>query len=483
MRTINAFTFSLMLIIASHASATAITPAEIFLTVINKPYLADGTTNITDKLNTQITPNADERVYTGGLGLVVRGLNDNFTVGTKTPSGGTVQVQPAVVPGSFIVNDIFAPNLVFNAAFSNLGLTGFVAIYDEQTAFLKLFDGNVQGSARDGPSQYNLGVFYAGDSNSTDQRCRWMPSGSVWNCRGMKPGDGTYAPDNSRGYIENNGSTFTQNNSAAGTGAFPMGNPWELPNGGGGTGPHFSWDGQNAPFLNQDNARDANGNGLSQNNATECNSKYFVDKLVCDEYSYSGLQGGQSNCWDNWVNHWVMYTENPTLVPQAIKNPNFGPYQRDFAMCYNYNLRDMINLQNSLWLQRLQWTLFTEATEYPGYNEIPIDANYAKDPQNIQAFAIVLPVGAGEPTALSSGAKSDLDGNLLWYIDNGFLVPGVDNVGRRPGSYVVFVRQNEDGNGNFSQEFFCANLETNHHKVVYVPKSGANPTGACYLEY
>ena len=37
MRTINAFVFSLMLIIASHASA-AITPAEIFLTVINKPY-------------------------------------------------------------------------------------------------------------------------------------------------------------------------------------------------------------------------------------------------------------------------------------------------------------------------------------------------------------------------------------------------------------------------------------------------------------
>ena len=36
MRTINAFVFSLMLIIASHASA--ITDAEIFLTVINKPY-------------------------------------------------------------------------------------------------------------------------------------------------------------------------------------------------------------------------------------------------------------------------------------------------------------------------------------------------------------------------------------------------------------------------------------------------------------
>ena len=62
MRTINAFVFSLMLIIASHASA-AITPAEIFLTVINKPYVAPSCVDSDDTCDFTVSVSDGSKTY------------------------------------------------------------------------------------------------------------------------------------------------------------------------------------------------------------------------------------------------------------------------------------------------------------------------------------------------------------------------------------------------------------------------------------
>jgi hypothetical protein len=62
MRTINAFVFSLMLIIASHASA-AITPAEIFLTVINKPYVAPSCVDSDDTCDFTVSVSVGSNTY------------------------------------------------------------------------------------------------------------------------------------------------------------------------------------------------------------------------------------------------------------------------------------------------------------------------------------------------------------------------------------------------------------------------------------
>jgi hypothetical protein len=62
MRTINAFIFSLMLIIASHASA-AITPAEIFLTVINKPYVAPSCVDSDDTCDFTVSVSVGSNTY------------------------------------------------------------------------------------------------------------------------------------------------------------------------------------------------------------------------------------------------------------------------------------------------------------------------------------------------------------------------------------------------------------------------------------
>lgn len=453
---------------------------------IETVFSGQGQTNVTEHMNAAIASETGNspRVYLRGNGLVVRGLADGQTA-------SVTNVDPKVVAGSLVVNDIFAPNLIYLGGFGSTSIddatAGVVAVYDSNAPAYLFGVGLQDGAAPDSAPVYNQGVFYAADANSVDGRCRYEEKDGQfqqWDCR--KFADGQYTPP--RGFVQYNPLVFTPDSTAMGTGGFDMGNPYEVNPGsavGGGTGPHMSEQavstGSPLPFAQDWAQSDPNdpGSGLCKNPDAECNRPLFIPQTAnCDEYAYSQSPTGD-NCWDKWVDHWVMNTQYTLPQPWS----EFGPFYRDYAMCWNYNLRDTINLENWLWLKRAEYVdpRFVDPIAYPGYNEIPIRASYAGNPENIQALMIGLPVVVNFPEELRT--KSNLNSQLEWYVDNGFLAPGVENVGNRPGSYVVFMRQIVDNNGNYSQQFFCADMDLPSYRIRHLPPDPDNPTGACYIEF
>merc|ERR1739845_100839 len=81
------------------------------------------------------------------------------------------------------------------------------------------------------------------------------------------------------------------------------------------------------------------------------------------------------------------------------------------------------------------------------------------------------------------------------FVNKGQLVPGVDSIGSRPGSYIVFVREwgmtYESGKVgwagiNWQRWFYCENWEGpgKRYKVVYnEPSADDDWNGACYIDY
>jgi len=121
-----------------------------------------------------------------------------------------------------------------------------------------------------------------------------------------------------------------------------------------------------------------------------------------------------------------------------------------------------------------------------GWNEIPVDSASASDPANWDAVMLKLPAmleGDGSQDRLAMlnwGQGLNLEGTMSMYIDGGHVVPGSDQVGNRPGSSVVVVREMIDSTGNFQREFFCETWTSpnNYFSVLFY-----YDTGACFLEW
>jgi len=425
-------------------------------------------TDITAALNDQIAASDSGSVYSGGTGVIFRDMSDGFT---------NNQLNVKVVPGTLIVNDIFTPNIAYCLTDGCPEAPVVGAVFGDDS-MKNLFGEGVQGQCRDYDDQgsYNLGVFYASDSNAIDQRCRYEGDDGRWDCRGLNF-DPPSVQESAQGYFDDANRDFTKDPNAQGTSSFPMGNPYVITSGGGGTGYHMKWDDgvdDGVPTLDQSEGCDDAGTCLVKNHDAECNYNAFVDdENNCNEYAYSGFDQGNGNCWDNWVQHWIDNFNQGSLVES---------WKRDLAICWNYCPRDMINLQNWFWLKRDQWWK-DDAGNYQGYwgwNEIPVDANYVGKSDNIKTIAIVLPTDTYYAADLKN--TNVLEDKLDWYVQNEFLKAGAESAATRPGSYITFVRQWKDDFGNFQRYFFCENLKLTRYQIVYVPPHDANPTGACYFD-
>jgi len=124
-------------------------------------------------------------------------------------------------------------------------------------------------------------------------------------------------------------------------------------------------------------------------------------------------------------------------------------------------------------------------------NEVPVSKALINDPTNTCAFMIKLPadicVGGGDDSlkCLGQPQQLQLEKDLETLVNNHKIVPGMEHIGNRPGSYMVVVREfDTNGNHKYQRQFFCENWSSPNgkFKLVFDPISGKDSTGVCYLE-
>lgn len=403
----------------------------------------DDETSVTRALNDMMRASNDiSCVYCGGKGVVVRNPFDDYQD----------DVGKNVVPATFWVNDIKVPSQIYPDI--DYPETPEDAAYRASVAFVigtnlgsLLYDiDHIQDA------DWGWGVFYATDSNAADARCRWLESYNFFDC----PGGGFYGNDWNT-FVPESGS-----DPHLGAGWYGWGNPYAISGGGGGTGNHFNGD---AFVMDQEQGDDGNGVSLLRNWDAECN------------YDLMG------NWWGDWVTHWFTYGNRYTGVDPAI--------------CWVNNPRDMIMMQNIIYANKDSQSgpgfpkPGTPAAMNWGWNEIPLDRQTLGDPMNWDAVMIHLPAeicssGGAEDYAqcLVSDVQWRLEQTFDKWVNAGYLVPGMDNLANRPGSYVVWVREIQE-NGDWYRWFFCSwwTSPSGKYEIVSYPAGGPNGDGACAITW
>lgn len=466
----------------------------------------DDQTSVTDQLNGFIaSSDLENGWYTGGKGVIVRA--PDFI------SGGDEQV----VPASFWSNDIYSPSQLYpgsgNIWFPNDGSDGYgditfqtpqepsgdagpwtfasvgAVVGTSMSILYPNFD-NIQDA------DWGWGVFYATDSNSVDQRCIYWDDNNGWDCPG--------------GWLDASGN-FDTSTGSKGSGSYYMGNPdvYGLGGGGGGAGCHFGTDHN---LIDQPDSSDHNSNLVGDAN---CQCNY-------------GLNG---NDWNDWLNEFVTRLKQKDSYAASRPWLNGGGalapgWAMDSSICWVNNPRDLIMLQNQLHWNRESWNNqrvplsdwgsgeTSELRKYWGWNEIPVDRDIVEDPANWDAVVVKLPAdicqnnfGSWDSVwCLGSTEQWDLENQLDQFVQNGKLVPGAENVGSRPGSYVVFAREwgqtweNSLGSSrnhtlkagskwsgvNWQRWFFCEEWWSpgGKYHIVHMPQSDdPDGNGACYIEW
>lgn len=450
--------------------------------------MGDDQTSVAKMLNAKIAA-SDSGVYTGG---------SNPGVMVRTPDffdGGGIQT---VVPATLWHNDIYAPSQMYPTISlpwcPNNGWDGFYntdtcandpvgpwtfatvavvmagAMESMYTDFKKIMD-----------PDWGWGVFYGSDSNAADSRCLYLANDGGWDCPG--------------GWIDEHSGEFFADHSRHGSGGYAPGNPdaTGVENGGGGSGCHYD---SSAHAIDQPDATSDKGDLVSDSNC-QCNYKFRDD-------------------WNEWVEVWTWHTqqkpgfENRDWLDGSGKlAPAWGV---DTAACWVNNPRDMIGIQNALYWQRSSWNnqlipasdwsskSSEEYRKYWGWNEIPVSKLIVDDALNWDAIIIKLPADLCEngawggddiPDCLSADGKNQLEQDLDLFVQQGKLVPGMQNAGNRPGSYILFAREygqtygasgGDDFGVNWSRYFFCTNWVSPSGKYQVVH---ANPgdDSVCYFDY
>jgi len=252
-----------------------------------------------------------------------------------------------------------------------------------------------------------------------------------------------------------------------GAGAYPPGNPFADPHWGGGAGCHISA----LPY--------------GCNDPSKCT--YDVDQINRAPNNLVGDATCQCNYLfnDNWE-HWVLTMGG--LGDEWVKGT-----LPEAAMCWVNNLKDMINLQNYLWMHKSTW--FYEGggapSGYWGWNEIPIGRRQIIDSRNWDAVVIKMPLyicggsGGGDSfDCLNWKARAALEKDLSQWVSSRKLVPGSGHLGKHPGADVVLMREWIDNDGRSNSWFFCQSwVSPNKHWVInYNSASASHPNGACWLD-
>lgn len=307
--------------------------------------------------------------------------------------------------------------------------------------------GNIQSE------NWDKGTFYAHDSNAVDKRCVWWEDQKVYECTGFwcPWGEDCVEADDKLG-------------------------PSEY----GGQGCHFNKD---LMKIDQPDAKSADGLNLVSSPTCECEH---------------GFKDGTANSWAGWVENFKNNLKQKDDLPADqywwYSNGMAPQYAMDMGICWVKNPRDMILLQNQLHFQN-EWVDHTGGTTSPklndsptywwGWNEVPVLASKVDDPLNWDAIAIKLPSGVETPDGLTDSASKLLEADLDKYVQAGLLLPGIDNIQARPGSYVVFAKQVDDGSGfdHYQTEFICSPWEGAKYNICSSAKNDATAfPGQCYIE-
>lgn len=209
--------------------------------------------------------------------------------------------------------------------------------------------------------------------------------------------------------------------------------------------------------MDQENAYDGNGVGLTQDDSAQCN------------YELKGHH------WRDWVDHWLSHQRGMASVDQVG--------------CWVNNIRDLVQLQNAIYRSDASKPHPTPAVQYWGWNEIPLDRQTLANPLNWHAVMIHVPAeicGKGgywdKADCLSDKAKWRLESTLDKWVNAGYLVPGMENAGYRPGSYVVFAREFPVDDG-FQRYFFCSHWVSPGGKYEIVSYPWGDNDGACVIQW
>lgn len=383
---------------------------------------------------------SDACVYCGGHGVVVRNHFDGYEN----------DAMKTVVPATFWVNDMVQPSQLYpdiqfidgvQETPEDAALRASVAfvIGDQLGALLPEID-SIQND------DWGWGVFYATDSNAVDARCRWLGDFNFYDC-----------PHG--GFDGNDLDSFLWDDGHSGSGWYGYGNPF-AGLGGGGTGPHIG-----GQWMDQEQARDENGVSLLWDWDAQCNQE---------------LSG---NDWGDWIDHWFANGDMSKGV--------------DALMCWVNNPRDMIKMSNTIWYHAADGT----GDGYPapgiqaafnwGWNEIPFDRLALSDPNNWDAVMIHLPAeSCGQwgnddvVDCLCEDCHWRLETVLDQWVDAGVLVPGFENIGYRPGSYVVFAREFSPNFDNiWYRWFFCSYWKSPSGKYEIMSYSEGADDGACFIQW
>ena len=426
-----------------------------------------------DDLNARIArgPNAtaSDGVYTGGKGVIVRNAFDGYEENSNL----------AVVPATFWVNDIFSPSQFYPNGVPECPSSNWQPPCDGGAGGPSPFDyvvvGYVIGSQMDKVIEdfqniqeptYSKGTFYAMDSNASDQRCRYEPQFEPaynYTCRSF---DGAvagtlYCPGNQQPC------TWKADPTQKGPGQY-------VPSEGGGRGCHASPN-QSEFVFDQTQTPPGASFFLTQDEACQCPASQGDAFKVIE------------NGWEQWVNSFVQSTN-----AGWVTGPSKPSWALDLTACWHDNVRDMINLQNWIYFDRLKWSNqtvpITDWTSRPpdslrafwGWNEIPVDRLVVSNRANWDAVVIKLPAQACPNNASAAtlscvqdlnkatyGLKSQLDKwYSQWYLSDG--------------DPVVLAREFDDGSGsnNFTREFFCDNYQGGGYRIVSDPGADLN----CYIE-
>jgi hypothetical protein len=246
-------------------------------------------------------------------------------------------------------------------------------------------------------------------------------------------------------------------------------------------------------MIDQTDAYDSNGDNLVRNEDCECNYIFRDD-------------------WSHWVQTWMFGAQ----VKAGLEDENWlgeggkkAPNRAlDQVACWVNNLKDMIWIQNHIWWNRWHWNNQQAPQQkwvasdpnsfwgYWGWNEVPMDLSSLRPHSNHQTVFVHLPSsicgnGGGDDSVwcLGNGQQAALENDLDNWVNGpdqfGYLVPGENNMGYRPGSYIVFVREWYDvPNDRWRKYFFCENWwgPLGKYKIVsYAMSDGYD--GACFLEY
>jgi len=380
--------------------------------------------------------------YNGGKGVLMRNPFDGYEFDTNR----------RVVPASFIVDDLIAPNKVFPRFRNGMGFgdCSLVYVVGSRMADLMYDFDHIQTDPK-----WGWGVFYPWDANAADSRCEYHSTPNEWyDCPGA--------------YKNWGGAQPVKDSTKHGAGWYSPGNPNANASWGGGAGCHFSA----LPYACSDGSKCTND--IDQVNRSP---KNLVGNKQCEcNYLFN-------DNWEHWVESMGSLTKEKANghVPEA-------------AMCWVNNLKDMMNLQNALWKHKATW--FSEGDPSPagywGWNEVPVGREQIANPQAWDAVVIKLPLyvcggngGNDNLGCLSSSARGHLEDDISEWVSKGKLVPGAGNIANRPGAYVVLMREWADAStGNSCSWFFCQSWTSpnNHWKIVYNPMSQSNPTGACWLD-